>query len=124
MAKRTKIVGICAGSFVIFAIIGIAYESFTGLNMLTGEKKTSGVGADKWIKQGEIDSPKLTTSEPTVSEQSNSEENQCDSSYPTICIPPYSPDLDCGEISYRNFKVLQPDPHGFDRDNDGIGCEG
>jgi len=47
----------------------------------------------------------------------------CDSSYPDVCIPPYPPDLDCGEIGYSNFKVIGDDPHGFDRDNDGIGCE-
>ena len=47
----------------------------------------------------------------------------CDPSYPTVCIPPYPPDLDCGDISYRNFVVLEPDPHRFDGDNDGIGCE-
>lgn len=47
----------------------------------------------------------------------------CDPSYPTMCIPPYPPDLDCGEISYRNFLVTGSDPHGFDRDGDGIGCE-
>jgi len=43
--------------------------------------------------------------------------------YPTVCIPSPPPDLDCGQISYRNFKVLAPDPHRFDGDNDGIGCE-
>lgn len=47
----------------------------------------------------------------------------CDASYPTVCIPPYPPDLDCGEIAFRRFDVLPPDPHGFDGDNDGIGCE-
>jgi hypothetical protein len=47
----------------------------------------------------------------------------CDPSYPTVCIPPYPPDLDCADIPYRDFKVLPPDPHGFDGDNDGIGCE-
>jgi hypothetical protein len=47
----------------------------------------------------------------------------CDPSYPTVCIPPRPPDLDCGEISYRRFQVLSPDPHGFDGDNDGVGCE-
>jgi micrococcal nuclease len=47
----------------------------------------------------------------------------CDPSYPTVCIPPKPPDLDCGEISHRNFKVTGSDPHGFDRDNDGVGCE-
>lgn len=47
----------------------------------------------------------------------------CDPSYPDFCIPPYSADLDCGEIPHTNFRVIQPDPHGFDRDRDGIGCE-
>jgi len=32
--------------------------------------------------------------------------------------------LDCGEIGYSNFRVVGSDPHGFDRDKDGIGCEG
>jgi len=47
----------------------------------------------------------------------------CDPSYPDVCITPYPPDLDCGEIGYSNFRVVGNDPHGFDRDNDGIGCE-
>jgi len=51
------------------------------------------------------------------------QENNCDPSYPTVCIPSPPPDLDCGEIGYSNFKVLQPDPHRFDGDKDGIGCE-
>ncbi len=47
----------------------------------------------------------------------------CDPSYPTVCIKPPPPDLDCGEIPYRNFRVVGSDPHRFDGDNDGIGCE-
>jgi micrococcal nuclease len=47
----------------------------------------------------------------------------CDPSYPTVCIPPAPPDLDCGDITYRRFEVRQPDPHRFDADHDGIGCE-
>jgi micrococcal nuclease len=27
------------------------------------------------------------------------------------------------EISDKGFEVLSPDPHGLDRDGDGIGCE-
>ncbi|MBA4420125.1 MAG: nuclease [Anaerolinea sp.] len=50
--------------------------------------------------------------------------NNCDPSYPDVCIPPSPPDLDCGDIPYKRFKVLPPDPHRFDRDRDGIGCEG
>jgi hypothetical protein len=47
----------------------------------------------------------------------------CDPSYPTICIPPPPPDLDCSEIPYTNFKVVAPDDHHLDGDGDGIGCE-
>jgi micrococcal nuclease len=47
----------------------------------------------------------------------------CDPSYPDVCISPYPPDLNCGDIGYSNFRVIGSDPHGFDRDNDGIGCE-
>ena len=47
----------------------------------------------------------------------------CDPSYPDVCIPPPPPDLDCGEIAFRRFAVVGSDPHGFDGDNDGIGCE-
>ncbi len=47
----------------------------------------------------------------------------CDASYPGVCIPPSPPDLDCGDIPFRRFTVLPPDPHRFDGDPDGIGCE-
>ena len=48
---------------------------------------------------------------------------KCDPSYPTVCIPPYPPDLDCKDVPYKRFKVVGGDPHGFDGDRDGIGCE-
>ncbi|MEG4424939.1 MULTISPECIES: thermonuclease family protein [unclassified Microcoleus] len=60
---------------------------------------------------------------PTPQRPAPSPRNNCDPSYPDVCIPPAPPDLNCGDISHRRFRVLQPDPHGFDRDNDGIGCE-
>lgn len=47
----------------------------------------------------------------------------CDPAYPDVCIPSYPPDLDCAQIQYIDFRVLGPDPHGFDGDQDGIGCE-
>lgn len=47
----------------------------------------------------------------------------CDPSYPGVCIPPNPPDLDCGDLSVVNFDVVPPDPHGFDGDRDGVGCE-
>jgi micrococcal nuclease len=47
----------------------------------------------------------------------------CDPSYPTVCIPPPPPDLDCADVPYTNFRVVGADPHHFDGDRDGIGCE-
>jgi micrococcal nuclease len=82
-----------------------------------------GCGA-KTTTSSKYESPKYTPpeSEPPESTPKTTQQS-CDSSYPTVCIPPPPPDLDCGEISFRNFKVLQPDPHRFDGDKDGIGCE-
>jgi hypothetical protein len=48
----------------------------------------------------------------------------CHPSYPTLCLPPPPPDIDCKFIPlFRNFPVLPPDPHNLDVDGDGIGCE-
>lgn len=53
--------------------------------------------------------------------------SNCEPSYPDICIPIGSGDLDCGDIQWRMFTVrwdvANPDPHRFDGDADGFGCE-
>ena len=46
----------------------------------------------------------------------------CDASYPDVCIASPPPDLNCDDIADKSFTVMSH-PHGFDRDNDGIGCE-
>ena len=47
----------------------------------------------------------------------------CDPSYPDICIASPPPTLNCTDIQDKKFKVLPPDPHEFDLDGNGIGCE-
>lgn len=49
----------------------------------------------------------------------------CDPSYPDFCIQPAYEvgDLDCADIGVGWFTVYQPDPHYFDADFDGYGCE-
>lgn len=47
----------------------------------------------------------------------------CDPNYSGACIPPYPPDLDCGDVAARDFSSTGSDPHGFDGDGDGIACE-
>lgn len=61
--------------------------------------------------------------QPKPTETSRPDIVACDPSYPGVCIPPSPPDLDCGDIPYRRFDVLPPDPHRFDGDYDGYGCE-
>jgi hypothetical protein len=61
--------------------------------------------------------------DPTPPSASPDQQRSCDASYPSVCIPPYPPDLDCGQIQDRRFQVIPPDPHGFDGDFDKIGCE-
>ena len=69
--------------------------------------------------------PALPTPAPTLPAPTSTEEPSinCDPAYPDVCIPPPPPDLDCGDIPFKRFKVLRPDPHRFDGDWDGIGCE-
>jgi hypothetical protein len=47
----------------------------------------------------------------------------CERGYPFECIPKYPPKLECKDIPYRKFIVQSPDPHGFDPDGNGFGCE-
>lgn len=67
---------------------------------------------------GEWQAPTNPETAPVTSED-------CDPSYPDFCILPawQVGDLDCGDVDGRRFTVFQPDPHGFDGDGDGIGCE-
>ena len=80
------------------------------------------------VEEGE-ESPPLEEQSPMVQEEEQlieempEEETSCDSSYPNLCIPPPPPILACDDVEATNFEVQSPDPHGFDVDNDGIGCE-
>ena len=51
-------------------------------------------------------------------------DGDCDASYPHFCIPSPPPLLGCEDIKQKRVIVVPPDPHGFDGDMDGIGCEG
>lgn len=44
-------------------------------------------------------------------------------SYANVCIAHYPPDLDCSDVPHSDFRVTDSDPHGFDGDSDGEGCE-
>jgi len=45
----------------------------------------------------------------------------CESGYHP-CVPAHPPDLDCADVN-GPIRVTGSDPHGLDRERDGIGCE-
>ena len=47
----------------------------------------------------------------------------CNPNYAGACIPNVPYDLDCSDITARNFRVVGTDVYGFDGDGDGIACE-
>jgi micrococcal nuclease len=68
--------------------------------------------------------PATTRPEHVGSRTQSRPAHRCDPSYPTVCIPSPPPDLDCADVlPRRHFRVVGRDPHHFDGDHDGIGCE-
>lgn len=55
------------------------------------------------------------------SSEPDSEDSECEDGY-SPCVPKYPPDLDCADIG-EQVEVTGSDPHGLDRDSDGVGCE-
>ncbi len=65
--------------------------------------------------------PEAVYQEPVYEEPAAPVTGGCDPNY-TPCVPQVSYDLDCGDIGF-SVTVIGADIHGFDRDNDGWGCE-
>jgi endonuclease YncB( thermonuclease family) len=79
---------------------------------------------DGWAGCPVSNSPNNSQSDSKVSnETTGRKEGDCDSSYLDVCIPSPPPDLKCNDISEKNFRDKDSDPHRFDNDKDGIGCE-
>jgi hypothetical protein len=103
---------------IILLLIGIVLVSGCIGQIITGQ--TADTRQDT---QKQTTTPIPAQSTPTTPTTTATQTQKCDPSYPDVCIPPSPPDLDCADISYKNFRVLPPDPHRFDGDKDGIGCE-
>lgn len=120
--KYKRVVGkvICSGKVLNSELLdnghAIISKQYCSKSEFSGETWAQKYGCVTKTQEPKQQIPKTLTPTTKV--------NKCDPSYPDACIPPYPPDLDCGDIPYRNFKVLPPDPHKFDRDKNGIGCEG
>ncbi|WP_322796415.1 hypothetical protein [Tepidiforma sp.] len=77
-------------------------------------RKFSSRSAEEWAPETRVAAPPTPT--PTRGPH-------CDPAYPTVCIASPPPNLRCDDIPHRRFEVLPPDPHNFDGNGDGIGCQ-
>lgn len=106
---------------------GYAVDQDYGDRLYSSEFGQAAAFAKRWDLgiYSECAEPEPGPARPTETPQTGPGGGTCDPSYPTVCIPliEVSGDLDCGDIPYRRFEVVPPDPHGFDGDGDGVGCE-
>ena len=94
--------------------------------LIDAQRQARNAGIGLWAGEPGVSEPGATAT-PAPTTPLGITGGNCEPSYPDICIPIGTPDLDCGDISARRFRVLwdvpNPDPHGFDGERDGIGCE-
>ncbi|WP_036487339.1 thermonuclease family protein [Myxosarcina sp. GI1] len=95
-------------------------DSYLAAENNAKQKRLNFWSASELVMPWDFRKGRSSSSQPTANQNNDS---NCDASYPDVCIPPYPPDLNCGDISFRRFKVKGSDPHNFDRDRNGIGCE-
>ena len=107
------------GSFLYWCSVGSAVWNNDGDSVFIVDPSGNIHASRSYV--GNTTTSTTTTTQPTATTSGRG--GNCDPSYPTVCIPPPPPDLDCGEISFTDFSVTGSDPHGFDGDNDGVGCE-
>lgn len=85
-------------------------------NLLRGRCEGTQVGDRMVVWPSSPPPPSTTTTTAPPS-------GDCHPSYPGVCIPSPPPDLDCADIPFRRFEVTGSDPHRFDADDNGLGCE-
>jgi uncharacterized protein YraI len=105
---------------------GWAYADLLGEPVANGQWGTRGVTTvtDNGVAPG-VGEP-IPVTEVTVAEEPVRVDTDCDASYPDLCIPPAPPYLNCDyvySLGMSHITVYAPDPHGFDGNGDGVGCE-
>jgi hypothetical protein len=104
-------------------VVGISQDG-AWLQLVNNVWIAANMVEDAPIRQSRVTTPSTPRPSPTRTPPPRVQSTRnCHPSYPTVCIPLPPPDLDCHDIPYRRFPVVGSDPHWFDGDGDGIGCE-
>ncbi|WP_162529328.1 thermonuclease family protein [Segeticoccus rhizosphaerae] len=92
------------------------------------EATARAAGRGTWGNCGGFDKPVASRPKATkpapfapAAPQPKAPQKNCAPGY-SPCIPPYPPDLDCADVN-GPITVTGSDPHGLDRDGDGVACE-
>ncbi len=72
---------------------------------------------ERWAKEND----KGLWAQKTAAKAEKKPDSGCEAGY-SPCVPTYPPDLNCADIGEK-VEVTGDDPHGLDRDGDGVGCE-
>jgi hypothetical protein len=108
--------------FIILGLAAMVMISFSYFANPTSQAKVSPTSVPQGFQQVPAIPHSKHQGQKTKDERQTKNDN-CSPAYPDVCIPLVPPDLDCGDITERRFKVLSADPHGFDGNNDGVGCQ-
>lgn len=98
-------------------------NSWTGsydLMVMDGRWRISAVSLDR-TPCDQVSAPVPDGEDYAVPEEVPADDG-CDPNYEGACVPDVPYDLDCADIDGPVY-VVGSDPHGFDGDNDGVGCE-
>jgi len=74
-----------------------------------------------WDRCGGVGTPLVAPEPAPAPSPAPNNSGNCAPGY-SPCVPPYPPDLDCGDVD-GPITVTGSDPHGFDAEGDGVGCE-
>ena len=90
---------------------------------LAAQQRAQNAGRGVWNRCGGVDTPlEQPTADPQTQDPPDGGQGSgCAAGY-SPCVPPYPPDLDCADVD-GPITITGDDPHGFDADGDGIGCD-
>lgn len=105
-------------------VVQVTTPGINGIKTITYKiTKSNGVQIGKEEVKSEVTTNPIdeVTSVGTYVTPPPASRNNCDPNY-YPCVPLVSYDLDCPDIGF-SVRVIGSDPHRFDREGDGYGCE-
>lgn len=89
---------------------------------LAAQQRAQSADRGVWGRCGGVDTPlEQPTTEPETQAPPDDTGSGCAPGH-SPCVAPYPPDLDCDDVD-GPITITGDDPHGFDADGDGIGCD-